>query len=484
MQHYQTIIVGSGFAGICMGIKLKEAGIHDFVLLEKANEVGGTWRDNTYPGAACDVKSHLYSYSFEPKHDWSRVFSGQQEILDYTKHCLSKYGLEKHLLLNWEMSSAVFNDQTNLWLVSSKNGAQFTCNFFVLGSGALHIPSLPNIKGMDSFEGKVFHSSRWDHQYDLKGKRVAVIGTGASAIQFVPEVVPQVKQLFLFQRTAPWILPKGDAEIGALRKNLFKYLPFTQSLYRSFIYWMAELTAVGFVSNKRLMKFAEFASMRNLKKIVKEEKLRAKLTPNFTFGCKRVLMTNNYYQSLIQPNVEVITDKIEAIGNNFIQTSGGEQHQVDCIICGTGFYVTNNFQFLNIAGTNGTALNEVWKTGPEAYLGITVSGFPNLFLLAGPNTGIGHTSMIYMIEAQVRYAVDAIKKVLSKKAQAINVKAEVQDSFNRAIDKQTEQTVWASGCSSWYLDAKGRNAAIWPDFTFKYKQQTQQVKEADYHWMD
>ncbi len=483
MQHYQTIIVGSGFAGICMAIKLKEAGLHDFVLLEKANEVGGTWRDNTYPGAACDVKSHLYSFSFEPKHDWSRVFSRQKEILDYTKHCLNKYGIEKHLLLNWELASASFNDQTNLWQVNSKSGEQFTCNFFVMGTGALHIPSLPKIKGMDSFEGKIFHSSRWDHQYDLKGKKVAVIGTGASAIQFVPEVVPQAKQLFLFQRTAPWILPKRDAEIGAFRKHLFKYLPFTQALYRSFIYWMAELTAVGFVSNKRLMKFAESHSLRHLKKIVKDETLRNKLTPNFTFGCKRVLMTNNYYQSLIQSNVEVITDNIAAIGNNFIQTSNGDKHEVDCIICGTGFYVTNNFQFLNIAGANGTALNEVWKTGPEAYLGITISGFPNLFLLAGPNTGIGHTSMIYMIEAQVQYSVDAIKKVWSKKAQAIHVKAEVQDSFNRAVDKQTEQTVWASGCSSWYLDEKGRNAAIWPDFTFKYKQQTLQLNEADYHWI-
>ena len=476
-------IVGTGFSGICAAIKLKEAGFDNFVLYEKASEIGGTWRDNTYPGAACDVKSHLYSFSFEPNANWSRVFSGQAEILAYLKRCVEKYQLQRHIVFNWELKSAVYDDDAHAWQISNSEGASAVANFLVLGNGALHIPQLPQIAGIEAFGGTLFHSAQWNHHYDLKGKTVAVIGTGASAIQFVPEIVPKVKQLLLFQRTAPWILPKPDGEISEARQWLYRNFSFVRKLYRNSIYWLNELQAVGFVQYPKLMKAAEKLALLYLKRVVKDEALRKKLTPTFTFGCKRVLLSNNYLQALTQPNVTVITEKINAINENAIVYGNNAEQPVDAIICGTGFYVTNSFKFLIIKGKNGVRINDVWSDTPQAYLGTVVAGFPNLFLLMGPNTGLGHNSMIYMIESQVSYMLEVLKRMRTSAYKSMEVKPEVQDKFVSEVYKQFRHTVWNTGCRSWYLTPSGKNATLWTDFTFKFRKRILKIDWNEYNFI-
>lgn len=477
------IIVGTGFAGIGMGIKLKENGYNNFIIIEKANEVGGTWRENTYPGAACDVKSHLYSFSFEPNPHWTREYSPQPEILKYLIDCTDKYNLRGHIKFNWEMKKAAFDDKTSSWKVWNQDGEELEANFVILGTGPLHIPQIPDIKGMDKFKGPVFHSAQWDHSVDLKGKRVASIGTGASAIQFVPEIVPQVEQLYLFQRTAPWVLPKPDGDINDTLKAIFSDFPFTAQLNRALIYAFNELQVVGFVYNKRIMKMLEKLATAYRNKIVQDSELREKLTPKYTIGCKRILLSNNYYQSITQPNVDVITDGIKEVGENYIVTNDGQKLEVDVIICGTGFYVANSYQFMNVSGRNGVELNKLWKTTPEAYLGSTINQFPNAFVMIGPNTGLGHNSMVYMIECQLAYILDALDTMVSKGYKTMEVKKSVQDTFNQEIQDKLKDTVWnTGGCHSWYLTEDGKNATVWPDFTFKYKQRTAKINPSDYEF--
>jgi len=477
----EIIIVGTGFSGIGMGIQLKSAGFHDFVILEKAHDVGGTWRDNTYPGAACDVKSHLYSFSFEPNPDWSRVFSGQKEILEYLKHCVKKYDLTSHIKFGCELKGAAYQDATDTWQLEIGGGEVLKCRFLILGNGPLHLPSMPDIAGLADFQGTVFHSATWNHEYDLRGKNVAVIGTGASAIQFVPEIAPLVNQLYLFQRTAPWILPKPDGKISQWKKIAYRTMPFLRQINRGLIYTVNELSVLGFSLNTNILKLAERLAIRHLKRAVKDEALLQKLTPTFHFGCKRVLLSNNYFPALTRPNVEVVTDPIAHITSDAIHTAN-RAHKIDAIICGTGFYVTNSFQFLNLRGKRGIALNDLWKEAPTAYLGCTVNEFPNLFMIIGPNTGLGHSSMVYMIESQLTYIVDALKKARAKKIQRLEVKKAVQDEFNSRLQEDSKETVWISGCKSWYLTPSGVNAAIWPGFTFTFRQKTSQLKLEEYDY--
>lgn len=476
----EIIIIGTGFSGICMGIKLKEEGINSFIILEKAADIGGTWRDNTYPGCACDIKSHLYSYSFEPNPDWSRKFSPQPEIWDYLKHCVTKYGLTPHIRFGWEMKAARYDDDSCTWTLHNAKSEQLSAKIFILGAGGLHIPSIPNIRGIGSFTGKLFHSAQWDHTYDLNGKTVAVIGTGASSIQFVPEIVPRVKKLYLFQRTAPWVLPKPDGQINGFSKKLFRLFPLTQKLARGYIYSFNEFWAIGFNKSRTILKVAEWLGMRHLKQQVKDEKLRRKLTPHFPIGCKRILFSNNYYPSLTQPHVEVVTDAIESIGKDFIRTADGTERKTDAILCGTGFHVIDSFQFINISGSKGLRLSELWKEKPEAFLGTTVHGFPNLFFLTGPNTGLGHNSVIYIIESQVAYIMDCIRMMQQRSLKYLNVKKEVQDAFNRMIDKLSENTVFRAGCKSWYITASGKNPVIWPGYTFTFRRLTKRMKPEHY----
>jgi cation diffusion facilitator CzcD-associated flavoprotein CzcO len=474
-----AIVVGAGFSGIAAGVYLKRAGIQDFLILEKAERVGGTWRENTYPGAACDVPSHLYSYSFEPNPKWTRAYGKQPEILAYLEHCADKYGLRPHLRFGEAVVQARFDEATGTWHVRTSNGEQLQARALLLGNGALHIPSLPDIPGLDDFKGKRFHSARWDHDYELDGKRVAVVGTGASAIQFVPQIAPKVARLDLYQRTAPWVMPKRDREMTAGEQWMFEHLPATHWLRRTGLYWMMESRVVGFAYQPKVNELIEKLALRMLERAVPDEALREKLTPNYRFGCKRVLISNDYYPALQRGNVEVITDPIERVTARGVLTRSGREREVDALILGTGFKVSEYLSSIEVIGRAGVELNAAWRESLRNYLGITVSGFPNLFLLMGPNTGLGHNSMIFMIEAQAKYAVDAIARMRAREISFIDVRPEVEQAFRGELAKKMKNTVWATGCASWYQTPNGE-VFLWPGATFDYWWRTRAVDLEDY----
>lgn len=478
---YDQLIIGSGFAGLCAAIKLKEQGENNFVILERNDWLGGTWYDNHYPGAACDVESHLYSFSFEPNPNWSRQFSPQQEILKYMEHCAEKYDLYKHLQYNTTVTQATFDEAKGIWNVSADGGQNFSARSIISCSGGLSQPMFPDIKGIDSFKGTMFHSAKWEKKFDAEGKTLAVIGTGASAIQIVPTIAPDVKQLYLFQRTPPWIMPKPDAEISSFRRWLYNNLPFMQTLYRRRLYWQHELMALGFIKRPGILKFASKLSLRFLKQSVPDEKLREKLTPNYVMGCKRVLISNDYYPALTRNNVEVITDGIQQINETGVLTKDGVQRNVDTIIIATGFQAAEEVSRFAVKGRNGIDLNEAWREGAEAYLGTTVSGFPNMFLVVGPNTGLGHSSMILMIEAQVNLIMESLKALKQKQAKFIDLKRDVQQEYNRDIQEKLSHTVWQNGgCVSWYQMKNGKNVTLWPGFTFTFMKRTKKFEEEKY----
>jgi cation diffusion facilitator CzcD-associated flavoprotein CzcO len=478
-EHVRFAIVGSGFAGIGCGIRFKQAGISDFVILERANDLGGTWRDNTYPGCACDVPSHLYSFSFEPNPRWSRTFSPQPEIWDYLRHCSQKYGIEPHVRYNHTVTEAAWDDEAEVWRIETDQGS-LTADFFISGVGALSDPKLPDIPGIDSFEGRMFHSAQWDHDYDLKGKRVAVIGTGASSIQFVPKIQPLVSQMHVFQRTAPWIVPQRDRRLTGLEQRLYKLFPPAQLATRAAIYWLRELFVLGFM-HPREGGVNEKLARKHLERQVKDPELRDKLTPHYRMGCKRVLISDNYYPALQKPNVEVVTDGIAEIKPHSIVSADGTEREIDALILGTGFYVTDMPVANYVRGREGRTMAEVWQGSPQAYLGSTVSGFPNMFFLVGPNTGLGHNSIVFMIESQLNYVVECLEHMEQRGSEVFEVREEVQDAFNGRIQRRLQGTVWNSGgCASWYLDENGKNTTIWPGFTWPFRQETRHFEPADY----
>ena len=479
-QH-EVIVIGSGFAGLCMGIQLQEAGISNFVILEKDAVLGGTWRVNNYPGCACDVPSHLYSFSFAQNPDWSRKYPRQGELLAYTLKVVADYGLAKYLRLNTAILGADYDEAGGYWRVKTSQG-ELTTKSLVTGLGALNRPVYPKIKGLETFQGKTFHSAEWDHDYDLSGKRVAVIGTGASAIQFVPEIVPKVKHLSLFQRTPPWILPRPDRAINSVEKWLMRHFKPTQWLYRGTIYATHEFRALGFVVNPKLMKFPQAQALAHIKKqIPNNPVLREKLTPKYTFGCKRVLVMNDYYPALTQKHVAVVTDAAVEVRANSIISSAGVETPIDAIIYGTGFDVGSVLGPIKIRGIGGQDLGEKWqREGTEAYLGMTVAGYPNFFMLTGPNTGLGHSSMVYMIESAVNYALAAIKTLRQQQLHSVEVKPEVQASYNVDLQNRLNKSVWQSGCQSWYLGANGKNHTLWPGFTFQYRNATKKFDAVNY----
>jgi cation diffusion facilitator CzcD-associated flavoprotein CzcO len=479
MATLSAVVVGAGFSGLCAGIELRRAGIHDFVILEKADRVGGTWRENTYPGAACDVPSHLYSYSFEPNPTWSRAYGRQAEILAYLERCADRYGLRPHLRFGHRVVEARFDDADGVWHVTTDRGQQFVARALLLGNGALHVPQLPDIAGLATFRGTQFHSARWNHDYDLAGKRVAVIGTGASAIQFVPRIAAEVGKLHVFQRTPPWIVPKRDREMTGAEQWAFEHVPGAHWMRRTGLYWLMESRVVGFAFAPKVLEVAEKLVLRYLARQVPDPALRAKLTPSYRLGCKRVLISNDYYPTMQRPNVELVTDRIEAVTPTGIRTADGTLREVDAIICGTGFAVSEYLSPIRIAGRGGATLNDAWKTSLRNYLGITVSGFPNLFLLMGPNTGLGHNSMIFMIEAQARYATQAITAMRDHRLASIDVRPEVEQAFRAELSKKMKNTVWATGCQSWYQTPDGE-VFLWPGATFDYWWRTRQVALADY----
>ncbi|GAA2790069.1 NAD(P)/FAD-dependent oxidoreductase [Saccharopolyspora taberi] len=475
-----VVIVGTGFSGLGMAIKLKEAGIHDFIVLEKAEDLGGTWRDNTYPGCACDVPSLMYSFSFEQNPDWSRMFARQQEISDYLQRCADKYGVREHIHYGVEFTGAEYDDATQTWRVSTAGGTDYVGRALVSGVGALHIPSYPELDGIEGFEGEVFHSAQWNHDFDLEGKRVAVVGTGASAIQFVPRIAKKVSRLHLFQRTPPWIQPKPDRPIPEGVRKLFRRVPLVQRFARNTLYWVLELRSLVVLS-PRFGWIAERLSRRYIRRVVKDPAVREAVTPDYSMGCKRILLSSDYYPALNRSNVDLRTSGIKEVRKNSVVTGDGEEHEVDAIIYGTGFHVTDAFDHLDVVGREGRKLQDAWKDGMEAHLGITVSGFPNLFFLLGPNTGLGHNSVVFMIESQLNYALSALKQICRGEIRQLDVRKSVQDEFNAEIQSKLTDAVWnAGGCRSWYLDANGVNRTIWPGLTWKYWARTRKVNPADY----
>ncbi len=479
---HHAIIIGAGFSGICMGIKLKEAGIENFVILESADSVGGTWRENDYPGCACDIPSHLYSFSFEQSSDWSRMFPPQQEIWDYLQHCVDKYELSSHLRLNSNVDEAVFEEDTACWRVTLNDGQTLTGKALVSGMGALNRPAYPDIPGLSEFSGTSFHSARWNHDYGFEGKRVAVIGTGASAIQFVPQIVNQVKQLLVFQRTPPWIVPKPDRSFSNWEKRLYRYLPFARFLFRNLIYWRQEARGIGFTIDPRLMGRARRIALKHLDKQVADRELRGRLTPDYTIGCKRILISSDYYPALQKDNLSLNTSGIMSVTRDAIVDGEGRAHNVDAVVLGTGFRATDPITPTRIFGIGGRELSNDWRDGPEAYLGISVAGYPNLFLLVGPNTGLGHNSIIFMIEAQVRYTIKMLRKMTERGVRAVDVKFDSQARFNRDLQHSLAKTVWQSGCKSWYQTEDGKNSSIWPGSTFTYWAKTLQPNYRHYNF--
>jgi cation diffusion facilitator CzcD-associated flavoprotein CzcO len=483
-RSVRVVIVGAGFGGLCMAIKLREAGIDDFVILEKGEEVGGTWRDNQYPGAACDVQSHLYSFSFETKSDWSKRYAPWNEIQNYILDTTTKHGLRPFIRFGQEVVGARFDEQTGRWRVRTQTGVVYECRYWVLATGPLHVPSIPDIPGLDSFEGKVFHSAQWDHSYDLRGKNVVSIGTGGSAIQYVPEIAPDVKRLYVFQRTPPWIMPRDERTYSALRKGLFAALPFTRTLHRWRLYWSNE-SRVWPILNPNLTKIAEPILRKFIAHQVKDPELVKKLTPSYTIGCKRVLISNNYYPTFNRPNVELVTDEIAEIRGREVVTRDGKTRGADCIILGTGFVVDPRLYMrdFELSGRAGHSLIVDWKDSPTAYYGMIASGYPNAFQLVGPHTGLGHNSIIFMIEAQVNYILQCVKMLEARGDVFLDVKPEAQARFLAEMTECLRGTVWTSGCKSWYQTADGINFAIWPKSTWRYWLETRRVRESDFEWV-
>lgn len=481
-NQVKVVIVGTGFSGLGMGIQLKRAGIHDFVILEKAEEVGGTWRDNSYPGCACDIQSHMYSFSYEQNPEWSRSFPEQPEIFSYLKRVADKYRLYEHVRFGRELTGSRWDADARRWHVATKSGEEYVSQFLVAGVGALHIPNIPNLPGIGDFQGPTFHSANWNHDVDLRGKRVAVVGTGASAVQFVPQIAPDVAHLDLFQRTPPWIMPKPDYPMPEWSKKLFRKVPGAQRAYRDVLYWMLEARALGFNGHPRLMHAAEGMAKRHMGKSVKDPELRRKLIPDYTMGCKRVLVSNDYYPALARDNVDVVTGGVAEVREHSVVAADGTEREADVIIFGTGFHVTDAFDYLDIIGVNGRNLSKEWsESGMHTHKGITVNGFPNLFFLLGPNTGLGHNSVVFMIEQQAKYVLDAIKLVDSEGAEALEVRPRVQERFQADIQRKLANGVWSQGgCTSWYLDAMGVNRTVWPGFTWRYWMQARSVDPADY----
>jgi len=479
-EHHRIAIVGTGFSGLGSAIRLKQRGEHDFVLLERADRLGGTWRDNSYPGCACDVPSHLYSFSFALNPDWTRLCSPQAEIQAYLERVAGEHGIPAHIRFGHEMLESAWNEQRQHWEIHTSAG-DFTADILISGMGGLSEPALPKLEGLDSFQGTTFHSAQWDHAHNLAGERVAVIGTGASAVQFVPEIQPEVGELHIYQRTAPWIVPRANAEIDPRLRRLFRRFPPAMKLLRGALYWSAELLVLGLAKEPRLMRILERVAEKNLQRQVPDPVLRAKLKPSYRLGCKRILFTDQYLPALANANVEVVNSGIREVRPHSIVTEDGTERVIDTIIFGTGFHVTDQPLIDRVRGRDGRLLAEHWHGTMAAFNGTTVTGFPNLFILLGPYTGLGHTSIVIMIEAQIEYMLKALDAIDARQLAAVDVRPEAQQAFVAEMNRMAQGTVWtAGGCKSWYLDSHGNASTIWPDFTFRFRRRTNHVQTGDY----
>src|SRR3954468_17762297 len=478
-DHTKVAIVGSGFSGLAMAAELKRSGNDDFVILERANDVAGTWRDNTYPGCACDVPSHLYSFGFAPNPDWSSTFSPQPEIYAYIRRVAEEQGLLPHVRFGIEVEEAVWDSTAQRWTLKTSAG-DMTAQSIASACGPLSEPSIPDIPGMQDFKGTIFHSATWNHDHDVTGERVAVIGTGASAIQFVPQIQPKVARLDLYQRTPPWITPRRDRPLTKSEKALYKRMPKAQIAMRNGIYWGRELFAIPMLHH-RVSGIIEKVGRAHIKRQIDDPELRAKVTPDYSPGCKRILVSNDYLPSLDQPNVDVITDGIAGVRERSIVDAAGVERGADPTTPGPAFPGPALPIADRIRGRDGRTLAEHWGGTLSALRGTTVAGFPNLFFVLGPNTGLGHTSVVLMAEAQAGYIRQALEHIERAGVSAIEPRQEIQDAWNDEIQRRSAGTVWLNGgCESWYIDQNGKNSTLWPDHTFRFFAAMKRFRPSEY----
>lgn len=475
----EVAIVGAGFGGLGAGVRLKQRGYRDFLIFEQADQVGGTWRDNTYPGCACDVPSHLYSFSFALNPAWSDTFSGQAEIWAYLRACADRFGLAPHLRLGHAVREAVWDESAARWrLVTS--GGEFLARNLVVATGPLSEPSTPDIPGLDTFAGETFHSARWRHDVDLTGRRIAVIGTGASAIQFVPAIAPIAQHLTLFQRTPAWVMPRLSRRITGFERAVYRRVPGAQRLVRTGLYWGREAFGIGFL-HPAANRAAQRIAAGHLRRQVADPALRAKLTPGYVMGCKRVLLSNDFYPALARDNVEVVSETIREVRPHAVLTADGAEHPVDTIIFGTGFQVTDVPMAHRIRGPGGSTLSKAWQPSMTAHRGTMVAGFPNLFFLLGPNTGLGHTSVVLMIESQLRYLLSALDYQRRNAITALAPKPAAQVRYVSDVDERMAGTVWSrGGCVSWYIDPSGRNSTLWPGYATGFRWRLRRFRPAEH----
>lgn len=480
-EHVRVAVIGSGFGGLGAAVRLRREGITDFVVLERAGSVGGTWRDNSYPGCACDVPSHLYSFSFAPNPDWPRTFSGQPAIRAYLEHVADTFGLRPHIRLDCEVRMMRWDADELRWEIETSAG-ELTADVVVSATGPLSDPKMPEVPGLETFPGKVFHSARWDHDYDLRGKRVAMIGTGASAIQIVPAIAPDVERLTLFQRTPPWVMPRTDRAISTAERWLHRQLPFTRAARRGLLWGIRELQVSAFTKRPNQLGLIESLAKANMARSIKDPQLRDKLTPSYRIGCKRILLSSEYYPALARPNVDLVASGLAEVRGSTLVAADGTEAEVDAVIFGTGFHVTDMPIADRVVGAGGETLADAWKDGMQALRGATAAGFPNWMTIIGPNTGLGNSSMILMIESQLNYMADYLRQlnVLGGRA-ALAARPSAVGAWNRRVQARMERTVWnTGGCTSWYLDPSGRNTTVWPGTTGEFRRETRSVDLAEY----
>ena len=475
-------VLGAGAGGLCAGMRLRQAGIESFTIYEKADGVGGTWRDNTYPGACCDVMSHLYSFSFAPNPDWSRQFAEQPEILEYFERCADEHGLRPHLRFGTEIAAADWDEDDAVWRLRTAAGEELEADVVISGLGQLNRPFVPDIPGLAEFRGTAFHSARWRHDHDLTGARVAVVGSAASAVQFIPRIAERVDRLYVFQRSANWIIPKPNRRYAARTRSRLRRSVAAMAAQRAAIYWSFEVRYLAFRRPSRTAALMERLARTYLATQVTDPGLRAALTPDHPIGCKRILAASDYYPALLGDHVELVTVPIERIAPGGVRTSDGDLRGVDTLIFATGFDTTHFLSPLTIRGRDGRVLDEVWAEGAEAHLGITVAGFPNLFLLYGPNTNLGHNSILFMLECQVDHLVKIIRELVVRGASSCEIRPQPMAAYNRWVQDTMRDTVWETGCTSWYKTAAGKVTNNWPATTVRYWRDTRRPRFDDYRW--
>ncbi len=482
MQQHTAIIIGSGFGGQAAAINLRRIGIEDFLILERRAWMGGTWSQNSYPGAAVDVQSPLYSLSFEP-YQWSQMFAEQDELVEYTNHVLAKHGLREKTKLNANVTQVQWDEASQTWQVLLEGGEVLGAKFLINASGPLSTPVIPNFKGRDTFQGKTFHTNNWQHDYDHKGKRVAIIGSGASAAQVIPAIAPEVKTLHVFQRTPHWVLPRPDRVFSKFERALLGNKLIYKAL-RTAIYWGLESRVIGFKYSKKMLNVvAQQAALKHIARQISDPAIRKAVTPDYTIGCKRIILSSTLYPALCRPNVQLHPkdDGIAEINERGILTTQGQQIDLDLIVYSTGYDATDGVISYPVVGKGGKSVQDVWAEFPRAYLGTSLPGFPNLFIVTGPNTGIGHTSAIFVIEAQMEYIRRAIQAVQNKGAKAIEVKPQAEADYTTMIHREMKQTVWQSGgCTSWYKSKSGHVIAMFPGFSFTFRQMAKAFKPKDH----